>query len=84
MKTVLRSNELSCPSCIEKIEKALTAIPGVASAKVFFNTGRIEVEHDAERVKAEVLVQRSPAAQAGTHRVQRCVDPAQSGSPPCP
>jgi hypothetical protein len=42
------------------------------------------VEHDAERVKAEVLVQRSPAAQAGTHHVQRCVDPAQSGSPPCP
>lgn len=55
MKTVLRSNELSCPSCIEKIEKALTAIPGVTSAKVFFNTGRIEVEHDAERVKAEDL-----------------------------
>jgi copper chaperone len=55
MKTVLRSNELSCPSCIEKIEKALTAIPGVASAKVFFNTGRIEVEHDAESVKADDL-----------------------------
>ncbi len=46
MKTVLRSKELTCPSCIAKIEKALLAVNGVEEAKVHFNTGRIEVQHD--------------------------------------
>lgn len=55
-KTILRSDEFSCPSCVTKIEKALAATPGVTAAKVHFNTGRIEVEHDPERVKAETLV----------------------------
>lgn len=47
-KTILRSNELSCPSCVAKIEKALHGVQGVSEAKVHFNTGRIEVEHDAQ------------------------------------
>ena len=57
MKTVLRSKELTCPSCITKIEKALTALEGVETAKVHFNTGRIEVQHDPEQVSGEVLEQ---------------------------
>jgi copper chaperone CopZ len=56
MKTILRSQELSCPSCVAKIEKALKAVDGVDNAVVHFNTGRIEVEHTGE-VKAEALVQ---------------------------
>ena len=56
MKTILRSQELSCPSCVAKIEKALKNLDGVQEASVHFNTGRIEVEHDPERVKAETLV----------------------------
>jgi copper chaperone len=56
MKTTLRSQELSCPSCVEKIEKALKALEGVDEAKVHFNTGRIEVQHDSTRVSAEDLV----------------------------
>ncbi len=55
MKTVLRSQELTCPSCIAKIEKALTALPGVEEAKVHFNTGRIEVSHDPQLVRGEEL-----------------------------
>ena len=55
-KTLLRSQELSCPSCVAKIETALKALDGVVDAKVFFNTGRIEIQHDPERVKAEELV----------------------------
>lgn len=46
MKTLLRSQDLSCPSCVAKIEKALQDIEGVTTAKVHFNTGRIEIEHD--------------------------------------
>ena len=40
MKTILRSQEFSCPSCVAKIEKALHNLNGVEKAKVHFNTGR--------------------------------------------
>ena len=56
MKTTLRSTELSCPTCVAKIEKSLQALEGVAQAKVHFTTGRIEVEHDPNRVSADALV----------------------------
>jgi copper chaperone CopZ len=55
MKTILRSKELTCPSCIAKIEKALTKIQGVETAKVFFSTGRIEVEHNTDLVQVKDL-----------------------------
>lgn len=55
-KTVLRSDELSCPSCVPKIEKALNALPGVEKAEVRFNTGKIEVEHDPAQSSVEALV----------------------------
>jgi copper chaperone CopZ len=56
MKTILRSQELSCPSCVAKIEKALKAVPGVEGAVVHFNTGRIEIQHTPD-VKTDQLVQ---------------------------
>lgn len=55
-KTILRSKELTCPSCVAKIEKALKAVPGVENATVHFNTGKIEVEHDPAQAEAEKLV----------------------------
>ncbi len=55
MKTTLRSDELSCPSCVAKIERSLKGLEGVEDARVHFNTGRIEVEHDAEAVPPESL-----------------------------
>jgi copper chaperone CopZ len=55
-KTLLRSQELSCPSCVAKIETALKAVKGVTEAKVYFNTGKIEVQHDPQVVKADELV----------------------------
>lgn len=57
MKTILRSNELSCPSCVAKIEKALAAVPGVDTATVHFNTGRIEVEHNLDLDREDELLQ---------------------------
>ncbi len=56
MKTQLRSQELSCPSCVAKIEKALKKVEGVQNAQVHFNTGRIEIEHN-EQTKVDELVQ---------------------------
>ncbi len=56
MKTILRSDELTCPSCIVKIEKALGRVDGVKQAEVKFGSGKIVVEHDPERASKEALV----------------------------
>jgi copper chaperone CopZ len=56
MKTILRSQEFSCPSCVAKIEKALRNLEGVAEAKVHFNTGRVVVEHDPLLTSPDDLV----------------------------
>lgn len=57
MQTTLRSQELSCPSCVSTIERTLSSMTGVEDATVHFNTGRIEVEYDADRVQDTDLVQ---------------------------
>lgn len=57
MKTILRSRDLSCPSCISKIETSLGKLDGVKEAKVHFATGRIEVRHEPEQPSAEALVE---------------------------
>jgi len=57
MKTILRSKDLSCPSCIAKIEKALGRVEGVGRAAVKFSSGRIEVEHDPEHAPVEALIE---------------------------
>ncbi len=56
IKTILRSDELSCPSCVPKIEKALRSLPGVVRAEVRFNSGRIEIEHDPAETSVDQLV----------------------------
>lgn len=55
-KTLLRSQELTCPTCVAKIETALKVIKGVSEVKVYFNTGKIEVQHDPEIAKTDDLV----------------------------
>jgi copper chaperone len=55
-KTNLRANDLNCPSCVAKIEKALSSMDGVEQAKVHFNTGRIEVQHDPSVAPTDSLV----------------------------
>lgn len=56
-KTTLRSDDFTCPSCVGSIESYVGNLPGVASVKVHFSTGRIVVEHDAEKVPATSLVE---------------------------
>lgn len=55
-KTTLRASDLSCPSCISKIEKALGSLDGVSDAKVYFETGRIVVDHDPAKATNDALV----------------------------
>ncbi len=54
--TVLRSDDFTCPSCVNKIEKRLTGVAGVERAAVHFSTGRIEVEHDESEATVDDLV----------------------------
>lgn len=56
-KTILRSDELSCPSCVNTIESNMKRTEGVSKANVHFNTGRIEVEHDPNVVSEEMLIE---------------------------
>lgn len=56
-RTVLRAAGLSCPSCVAKIEKQVGRLVGVKSVAVRFNSGRIEVEHDASAASVERLVE---------------------------
>jgi len=55
-RTLLRSDELSCPSCVPKIEKSLLALPGVTKAEVKFSSGRIEIEYDPTLSDVAALV----------------------------
>lgn len=55
--TVLRAEGFSCPSCVAKIEKRVGRLDGVRDVTVHFASSRIEIDHDAERVSVEDLVQ---------------------------
>ncbi|QYA48434.1 heavy-metal-associated domain-containing protein [Nosocomiicoccus ampullae] len=46
---------LSCPTCIKKIEGALTKTEGVKSAKLLFNASKAKVEYDLDKVTSEGL-----------------------------
>jgi copper chaperone CopZ len=55
--TTLRSQELSCPSCVAKIDRELKKIEGVYDVDVRYNSGRIIVEHDSDRAGTEELIE---------------------------
>ena len=56
MTTILRSDDLACPTCVVGLEKMLMATDGVESATVHFMSGRIEVRHDPQQVDTATLV----------------------------
>ncbi len=55
-KTILRADGFTCPSCVVKIEKGLSQMPGVDDVKVHFASSRIEVEHDPAATSIDDLV----------------------------
>ncbi|MFD5867285.1 heavy-metal-associated domain-containing protein [Corynebacterium sp. NPDC060344] len=56
VRTLLRAEGFSCPSCVSKIEKRLGRLDGVESVKVHFASSRIEVDHDPDAVGTDELV----------------------------
>lgn len=55
--TTLRSQELSCPSCISKIERELEQVKGVENVDVRYSSGRIIIKHDPERAPTDALIE---------------------------
>ena len=54
-KIVMKLDELSCPSCMAKIEGALNTTNGVEMAKVLFNASKVKAEFDDIVSKVEGL-----------------------------
>ena len=56
MKTArFQLETLTCPTCITKIEGVLNKEPGVEKAKVLFNSSKVKVEYDEDKVSADRL-----------------------------
>ncbi|WP_068784176.1 heavy-metal-associated domain-containing protein [Paenibacillus phocaensis] len=47
--------ELTCPSCIKKIETVLTKQPGVVEVQVLFHSSKVKIRFDEGRVQEEEL-----------------------------
>jgi len=63
VRTTLRAEGFSCPSCVAKIEKQVGRLDGVAAVKVHFATARIEIDHDPSVATTDDLV--AAVAKAG-------------------
>lgn len=55
--TTLRSQELSCPSCISKIERELEEVKGVETVDVRYSSGRIIIKHDPDQAPTDKLIE---------------------------
>lgn len=54
-KIIMQLDELSCPSCLTKIESAVSGQSGVENVKVLFNAGKVKADFDDSQVSAEDL-----------------------------
>ncbi|HLW32718.1 MAG TPA: heavy metal-associated domain-containing protein [Aequorivita sp.] len=48
---------LTCPSCITRIEGVLNKEPGVEKAKVLFNSSKVKIDYDEEKVSSDRLAE---------------------------
>lgn len=54
-KAILQLGELTCPSCMTKIQKAVENQDGVSNVKVLFNAGKVRADFDESKTSAEKL-----------------------------
>jgi len=54
-KVTMKLDDLTCPSCMTKIEGALGKKNGVENVKVLFNPSKVKAEFDDATVSAEDL-----------------------------
>jgi len=56
-KAILQLGELTCPSCMTKIQKAVENQDGVSNVKVLFNAGKVRADFDESKTSADNLAQ---------------------------
>ncbi|WP_352420371.1 heavy-metal-associated domain-containing protein [Proteiniborus sp.] len=54
-KVTLQLEELTCPSCVKKIENALTTQFGVEEVKILFNSSKVKVNYDENEINADTI-----------------------------
>lgn len=54
-KIILKLDELSCPSCMVKINKAVAEIPGVTNSKVLFNASKVKLDLNEQQNSAQAV-----------------------------
>ena len=52
-KIVLQLDELSCPSCLQKIQSALDKQVGITNVKVLFNAAKVKADFDSDKISAD-------------------------------
>lgn len=58
MTTVkFQTEPFTCPSCVKKIEKVVGKKDGVDSTQVMFNSNKVKVGFDENRITAEEIAQ---------------------------
>lgn len=50
-RQMIMLDNLSCPSCAAKLEKAVQKLPGMHMAKVSFGAGSLSVEYDDSQLQ---------------------------------
>ncbi len=56
-KQMIMLRNLNCPNCAAKLEKALSKMEGVKSAKVSFGSGTLNIEYDSEKLPEDKIKQ---------------------------
>ncbi len=56
-RTLLRTNDFGCASCVYDVEKPLKRLPGVFDVEVSYASGRIEIDHDAGTISVKELIE---------------------------
>lgn len=52
--TTYQLQTLTCPSCIQKITTAVSAMSGVKKVEVLFNASKVKVSHDDYEYSPEI------------------------------
>ncbi|MDY0214684.1 MAG: heavy-metal-associated domain-containing protein [Bacilli bacterium] len=54
-KKTLKLEPISCPSCIAKIERALSRQDGVLESEVLFNSSKVNVSYNEELISIDQI-----------------------------
>ena len=56
MKKKIRLEQLTCPTCVTKIEKAIKSLDGVNEVSVGFNTSTAIVDFNEEKITQDKII----------------------------